>query len=171
MTSRKFLLAITFPILLLATAGCDLLESATDVDIEGTRLANEWTVDTVRVREYGFNPAQPPGPLQKPLASDTLLPVIRMRFTSNGEFEKGTLIETSLVNGVEVENEVKWRLDRGVILRLYYYNVGTNSYDIEVDYSIVELSDDKLHFERDANLVAPNGAQYGSVHTVKKMHR
>ncbi len=171
MTSRKFLLAITFPILFLAAAGCDLLDPKTDVDETLINLSNEWIVDSVRVRDYGFNPAQPPGPLQKPLGRDTLLPVTRMKFTSNGEFEKGDLIETSLVNGIEVQNEFKWRTSRGVILTLYYYNPSTSSYDIGFDYIIVELSDNKLHFERDANLVAPNGAQYGSVHTVKKMHR
>jgi hypothetical protein len=169
MTSKKFLLALAVPILLLATAGCDLLESVTDEDKELTMLLNEWTVDTVRVREYGFFPGQPSGPLQKPLASDTLLPVIRMKFTSNGEYEKGNLIETSLVKGVEVEYELKWRLDD--YLRLYYYNAGTNSYDIEVIYDIVELTDSKFHFIRDENLVAQNGAQYGSLYTLKKMHR
>lgn len=169
MTSRKLLIALTFPILVLAAAGCDLLDPKTDVDERLTNLLNEWTVDTVRVREYGFFPAQPAGPLQTPLASDTLLPVIRMKFTSNGEFEKGNLIETSLVNGIEVENEVKWRLDD--YLRLYYYNSSTNSYDIEVIYDLIELSDNKLHFERDALLVASNGARYGSIHTIKKMHK
>ena len=170
MTSRKILLVLTFPILLLASSGCDLLEEVTEPDLDAL-LANEWIVDTVRVREYGFDASQPAGPLQEPLASDTLLPVIRMNFINNGNIQKGDLIETSLVNGVEVENTVQWRFERGVILRLYYYNVGTNLYDIEVDYSIVELSDNTFHFERDANLVAPNGARYGSIHTIKKMHR
>jgi hypothetical protein len=171
MTSRKLLPVLTFPLLLFAVAGCDLLDPKTDIDEALIKLGNEWTVDTVRVRDYGFNPAQPPGPLQKPLGRDTLLPVIRMKFTSNGEFEKGDLIETSLVGGIEVQNEIKWRTSKGVILTLYYYNPSTSLYDIGFDYIIVELSDDKLHFEREANLVAPNDAQYGSIHTVKKMHR
>ncbi len=172
MTLRKFLLALTFPILLLATAGCDLLEPTTDEDKALTMLLNEWTVDTVRVREYGFFPAQPPGPLQTPLGRDTLLPVTRMKFISNGEFEKGDLIETSLVNGIEVQKEIKWHLDATKkTLALYYYNTSTNAYDIGFGYFIIELTDNKLHFERDANLEAQNGARYGSIHTLKKMHK
>ena len=36
---------------------------------------------------------------------------------------------------------------------------------------LVELTNSKFHFIRNENLVGQNGAQYGSLSTVKKMHR
>jgi hypothetical protein len=145
-----------------------LFDTATDLEKDLEKLAQDWTVDSVRVREYGFIPGTP---AQFPLAHDTLLPIVRMNFFKTEGSLKDDLIQTSLVNGNEVETELFWAALRTDYVSLFYYNPNTGDYSVEVIYDVVKLSDSRFHLKRSANLMADNGAQYGRLDTDYYMHR
>lgn len=171
MPTRKSLLALVLPLLLFLATGCDLFEDITKSDFEKnlSKLEGEWIVDSVRVREYGYFPSLPLAQ-QTPLGRDTLLPIIKMKFLRNPDAIEGKLIQTSLVNGAEVVAEYRWRYVD--YLDLFYPNPNVGLSDVQVIYTVVELSENTLHFMRDENLVSEtNGARYGSLSRLWKMHK
>jgi hypothetical protein len=168
MSLKRFLIALVFPLLFLTATSCDLLDSETDLEKDLKKIAQEWIVDSVRVREYGFIPGTP---AQFPLAHDTLLPIIRLNFVSTEGTTKDELIQTSMVDGAEVETELFWSSLRTDYVSLFYYNPNTADYSVEVIYDIEKLSASRFHLTRSANLVADNGAQYGRLDTDYYMHR
>lgn len=168
MTPRKYLPALTFPILLVTAVGCELLEPKTDLEKRLAKLTNEWSVDSVRVREYGYIHGTP---AQTPLVRDTLFPIRKMKFARAApDAMEGTLIQTSAVNGAEVITELRWRYYD--YLEILYPNPNVGLSDVGVIFDVIELSDKNFHFERNENLVSEtNGARYGSLSRVWKMHR
>ncbi len=168
MSLKRFLIALIYPLVFLTAAGCDLLDSETDLDKDLKKITQEWIVDSVRVREYGFIPGTP---AQFPLVHDTLLPIIHMNFLTTEGTTKDPLIQTSMVDDNEVEEEIFWSVLSTDYISLFYYNPNTADYSVEVIYDIEKLSDSRFHFTRSANLMADNGAQYGRLDTDYYLHR
>jgi len=171
MSPRRFLFALSFPLLVVTISGCDLFEDITKSELEQnlSNLANEWIVDSVRVREYDY--IQSAGaPPQTTLVSDTLLPITKMKFSRIDDAVAGTVTLTSIENDLEVTTELRWNyID---YLTLYYPNPNTGLSDVDVIYDVVELTDKNLHYKREENLVdQASGVRYGSLTRTWKMHR
>jgi hypothetical protein len=174
---KKFLFLLAIPSFFLFATSCDLIDELkddNDIDKVAARIANEWTVESVRVIEYGFVPGSGlTFEQQNPIGRDTLLPVIKMRFflDEGNIIKEGKVIQTSSVKGVEQVKEFRWRYD-GTYLKLRYPNPNIGMVDVEVIFDIVEATDQKLHFTRYENLVSnSNGAKYGSARSTWKMQR
>ncbi|TXE11225.1 hypothetical protein [Algoriphagus aquimarinus] len=176
MEIRKILMALAIPSLFLSASACDLideLKDENDIDKEVARITNEWTVDSVRVIEYGFVPG--PGltnEQQNPIVSNKLLPIVKMKFIRdpNSIAYVGKVIETSSENGVQTTKEYRWRYDQPYIILLYPSPFSPN--DTEVIYNIEEISDKNFYFSRIENLVSnSNGGKYGSLKRSWKMRK
>ncbi len=171
MSSRRFLFALSLPLLIVTISGCDLFEDITKTDLEKnlSNLAKEWTVDSVRIQEYDFIQTTN-APPQTPLLSDTLLPIKKMNFLRIGDAIGGTMVQTSIENGVEVTNEFRWQYVD--YLTLYYPNPNPGLSDVDVIYTVIELTENNLHFMREENLVdQASGVRYGSLKRTFKMHK
>lgn len=171
MSSRRILLALSFPLLVVTISGCNLFEDLTKSDLEKdlSNLAKEWIVDSVRVREYGYiqTTSAPP---QIPLVRDTLLPITKMNFLRDADAIGGALVQTSAEKGVQVVTELRWQYVD--YLTLYYPNPNIGLSDVDVIYNVVELTESKLHFTREENLVdQASGVRYGSLKRTFKMHK
>jgi hypothetical protein len=161
--TRIFLPILYFSALVLALSSCNLLDTKTELEKTREKVAQDWVVDSVRVREYGFIPGTP---AQFPLAKDTLLAITRMKFSQSAGSLKSALLQTTVVKGKTNQIEIFWSSQKSNSISLYYSNPNTFVYDIEVIYDIVELTDSKFHFKRSENLVSNNnGAQYGRLDT------
>jgi len=171
MSPRRILLVLSIPLLVVTISGCNLFEDITKSDLEKnlSNLGKEWIVDSVRVREYGYiqTTSAPP---QIPLVSDTLLPITKMNFLRDGDAVAGALIQTSVEKGVQVVTELRWQYVD--YLTLCYPNPNIGLSDVDVIYTVVELTENNLHFTREENLVdQASGVRYGSLKRTFKMHK
>jgi hypothetical protein len=174
---KKILFFLAIPSLFLFATSCDLideLKDENDIDKELARIAtNTWTVDSVRVIEYGFVPGTGlTYEQQNPIASDKLLPIVKMQFIRdvNSIAYVGKVVETSRVNGVESIKEYRWRYNQPYFI-LIYPIPGTLD-NVEFIYDIKEISDNKFFFIREESLVSnTNGGKYGSLKTTFKLRK